>query len=94
MLILVILGGFCRGFEEIETREDLEALVAAVSEAHSRGKTRVRPYEADVSTIMAHWVRRPIELEHCFVASLDPRNLPVSLEAVVDDVTAVLGSAN
>jgi len=94
LLVLVILGGFCRALEEIETRDELEALVARVVEAHSRGKARVRPYEADVSTIMAHWLRRPIELEQCFITNLDSRDVAGSLEAVVDDVAVVLDSTN
>jgi hypothetical protein len=90
LLVVVILGGICRTMAMIETREQLDELVAAACAGNLQNRGRVRPHEADVSTIMAHWIRRPFDREECLIGELDPQNLPRSLAVATEDLTAIL----
>lgn len=67
LMVVAVLEGLCRGVTRITTAAELDAFLETVA---ARGRGAVRSYEADVSTIMAHWVRRS-QADDCLIVDLD-----------------------
>ena len=91
LVLVVIVGGFCRLVTEIRSVEDLDACFADSSIESMTSRRRVGPFEADASTIFAHWIRSP-EAEEGLVVTLDDSRLGASMAEARDELMPVLES--
>ncbi len=91
LVVVVIVGGFCRLVTEIRSVEDLDAGLADSSIELMTSRRRVGPFEADASTIFAHWIRSP-EADEGLVVALDDSRLGESMAEARDELMPVLES--
>jgi len=86
--VVIVLGGFCRRFSRARTRQELEA--ALKLDPRLSGAARLGHFEADASTILAHWIRRPAEEHGIKVLDLDEPHLEASLTAAAEKLALEL----
>jgi hypothetical protein len=77
--VATVLGGVCRKLSRTLTRHELDAVLTF--DARMSGQARMAHFEADASTILAHWIRRPGEEHGIKILDLDEKDLEASLAA-------------
>lgn len=86
--IAVVLGGFCRRLVRARTTAEL---TSALEPDIRTSTARISHFEADVSTVLAHWIRRPAEEAGLVVIDLEDDS-GSSLPLAFDKLVTVLGS--
>lgn len=83
--VAIVIGGFCRRLARVCTVEELAR--ALQPDARLSTTTRVGHFEADASTILAHWMRRPAEEPELSLVDLDPENIDTSLGLALEKLS-------
>jgi len=86
--VAVVVAGVCRRVSRVRTRRELEA--AFEPDARVCGPVRMGHFEADASTVLAHWIRRPPEEHSVKVLELDENDLEASLQAAAQRLASDL----
>jgi len=87
--VVIVIAGMVRRIAKAETGGELRAALAA-DDRWTDGQ-RLGHFEADASTILAHWIRRSVEDEEIALFDLDPQDVSSSLDAVADEVAVLVG---
>jgi DNA polymerase III subunit epsilon len=85
--IAVVIAGTCRKVECVGTVAELTGALDEAIRAHP--KRRVGHFEADASTILAHWIRRPAADESMVIVDLDA-DLTTAVRAATDELAPLV----
>jgi hypothetical protein len=88
LTLAVVLAGLCRKLVAVKTAAELEAALAA--DARFDLQRRITPFEADASTILAHWIRRPLADEQIVAVDVDLDDLAESFTMVRDELAPLV----
>jgi DNA polymerase III epsilon subunit family exonuclease len=92
-LLFAVMDGLCRKVAHVRKHSDSARFFREVRRLPSVSSRRVTVLLADVSTILAHHLRRRAEATEGLVATLDRRNWEGSVTVAEADVAALLGAA-
>jgi DNA polymerase-3 subunit epsilon len=93
LLVVVVLAGFCCMSRYVRGEAELRDLLASIGPELGKPKRRMGAFEADASTILAHWVRRGAserESDGTLVVELDPSDLAAGAMAAAEDLLPLL----
>jgi hypothetical protein len=78
--VAIVIAGFCR---RLARAADLEQLAVALrADTALAPSSRVGHFDADASTILAHWIRRPAEEHGLSITDLDIEDLDAALASL------------
>jgi DNA polymerase-3 subunit epsilon len=86
--IAIVVAGFCHRLRTVTTVEDLEAALRV--DADLDPFRRVTHFEADATTIFAHWIRRVLPDEHIVAIDIEPEDLEASFASVAAELAPLL----
>jgi len=88
--LLLTCGGYVRKHARVNSGVDLETFIADSGGIVGDGRRRITPFQADASTILSHWIRRPEADEEVSFFDLDRSNLNDSLEAIGLELSGII----
>jgi len=89
LLLLAVLGGFCRRWGYATSGAEISQFAASVDATLCNERRKLGAFDADASTILAHWIRGRDSDEEGFVIDLDPDDLGASTAAAADELTVI-----
>jgi DNA polymerase-3 subunit epsilon len=88
--LVVVLGGYCRRLRNVKTTDELATTLQV--DVHLDAQRRVTQFEADASTILAHWIRRQLADDEIVAIDLDAADLAGSLDAARAELAPLVPS--
>jgi hypothetical protein len=93
VLVFLLVEGVCQRYTRVQTPGDLKRFLSEVRRVFGGPLKRISVLHADISTILAHALRRRDESDELAVMPIDAVDLDASLPAVEEDVAALLTGA-
>jgi DNA polymerase-3 subunit epsilon len=90
VLLMAVLGGFCRRSAQVSRADEIASFTASIDAAALKERRKLGAFEADASTILAHWIRSRDDEDVAFVVDLDPGDLRSSADAAAEQLGVVL----
>ena len=91
MVVVIVVSGFCRMVTEVGSAAELDAVLEEIDIEALVARRRVPPFEADASTILAHWIRSAAT-EDALIVELDRNDLSESLTDARAELEPLLAS--
>ena len=88
--LAIALGGYCRRLRTVRNASELAAALEV--DAQHEAQRRVTHFEADASTILAHWIRRQLEDDEIVAIDLETNDLAASLARACEELTPLVPS--
>jgi DNA polymerase III epsilon subunit family exonuclease len=88
--LLLVRAGYVRVHERVNSAAGVSKFVTACKEISPSGRRRVSPFQADASTILSHWVRRPDADEEVSFFELDDKDSQASLDAIEQELSSII----
>jgi DNA polymerase III epsilon subunit family exonuclease len=88
--LLLVRAGYVRVHERVDSAAGVAKFAAACREISPSGRRRVSPFQADASTILSHWVRRPDADEEVSFFDLGDGDSRAALDAIEQELLSII----
>lgn len=91
VVVVIVVSGFCRVVTEVRSAAELDAALEEIDIEALVARRRLPPFEADASTILAHWIRSAAT-DDAIIVELDREDLTGSLADARAELAPLLES--